>query len=144
MEDYKYYFKKFSGDSLLINDYKYWSWCLRENQVTLGSSVLLNKACKKSFGELSNEELLELRDVISNIEYAISKEFNYDKINYLALMMIDPLFHYHIIPRYKEDKALEGLKFKDFNYPGPSNLSLFNNVNENQKKVIIKQIKKWL
>ena len=106
--------------------------------------MLLNKACKKSFGDLSNEELLELRDVIKSVEYAMSKAYNYDKINYLALMMIDPLFHYHIIPRYKEDKTLLGLKFKDFNYPGPSNLSIFNNTNENQKKVITKQIKKWL
>jgi diadenosine tetraphosphate (Ap4A) HIT family hydrolase len=144
LKDYINYFKKFSGDRLLINDYKYWSWCLRENQVTLGSSVLLNKACKKSFSELSNEELFELRDVISKIEYAITMAFNYDKINYLALMMIDSLFHYHIIPRYMEDKALDGLKFKDFNYPGPSNLSLYNKINENQKIIIIKQIKKWL
>ena len=57
-------------------------------------------------------------------------------------MMIDPLFHFHIIPRYTEDITLQGLKFKDFNYPGPSNLSIFNDINENQKKVIIKQIKK--
>ena len=44
--------------------------------------------------------------------------------------MIDPLFHYHIIPRYKEEKTLEGLKFKDFNYPGPPDLSIFNNTNK--------------
>lgn len=144
MEDYEYYFKKFCGDSLLINDYKYWSWCLREDQVTLGSSILLNKACKKSFGDLAAEELLELRDVISSIEYALSKEFIFDKINYLALMMIDPLFHYHIIPRYKVDKTIQEMKFKDFNYPSPPDLNTFNNTDENQKKVIIKQIKKWL
>ena len=59
-------------------------------------------------------------------------------------MMIDPLFHYHIIPRYKTDKTIQGLKFKDFNYPNPPDLNIFNNTNENQKEVIIKQIKKWL
>ena len=123
MEGYEYYFNKFRGDKLLIKDYKYWSWCLREDQVTLGSSILLNKACKKSFGDLSNEELLELRDIITSVEYAISKEFNYDKINYLALMMVDKHVHFHVLPRYSESILFNGTEYSDEHWPVAPQLS---------------------
>ncbi|MDB4416147.1 hypothetical protein N9270_05420 [Akkermansiaceae bacterium] len=104
----------------------------------------MNKGCKKSFADLSEEELLELRAVTLEIESVLSGEFAYDNINYLALMMIDPLLHYHIIPRYKKNIFLGKVEFSDFSYPNPPDLTLFNQANDEEMKIIIKRIKKWL
>ena len=37
--------------------------------------------------------------------------FDHQKINYLALMMVDPHVHFHVIPRYSGSRELEGATF---------------------------------
>ena len=47
--------------------------------------------------------------------------FGASKINYLMLMMRDPQVHYHVLPRYLEDREFDGVIFSD--EPGPPVLS---------------------
>ena len=56
--------------------------------------------------------------------------FQYDKINYLMLMMIDPNVHFHILPRYSENRDFEGFYFKDYGWPGLPDFSKNNEIDD--------------
>ena len=55
---------------------------------------------------------------------------NYDKINYLTLMMVDRHVHFHIIPRYKEYRVVSGLRIEDIFWPGPPDVTRYIDVNK--------------
>jgi len=56
---------------------------------------------------------------IKDIEAALKAAFDYDKINYLMLMMVDPNVHYHVIPRYAAARSFNGAENADSGWPGP-------------------------
>jgi diadenosine tetraphosphate (Ap4A) HIT family hydrolase len=41
----------------------------------------------------------------------------YERINYLMLMMVDPHVHYHVIPRYSTSRTFNGVEFVDAGWP---------------------------
>jgi diadenosine tetraphosphate (Ap4A) HIT family hydrolase len=43
----------------------------------------------------------------------------YERINYLMLMMVDPDVHFHVLPRYSQQRELAGQLFPDTGWPGP-------------------------
>ena len=43
--------------------------------------------------------------VTRHIEGVLGRTFNYDRINYLMLMMVDPDVHFHVIPRYETQRT---------------------------------------
>lgn len=133
--------KKFNYKTNLIKEYDGWYWLLREEQVTIGSSILINKNPHLSFSELNEEELLELKQITSEIENSLSENYDYQRINYLMLMMNDPTVHFHVIPRYDKVKIFKKNKFYDHGYPGVPSLDLVNNCDRKLKEQIIKQIK---
>lgn len=110
---------KFRIGELVIKEYENWLLLTRVDQATLGSLVLINKNGAADFGELSSGEMVEMGIVVSEVEKKLKTAFGYDKINYLMLRMKDPEVHFHIIPRYAEDKVFEGRVYKDENWPGP-------------------------
>ena len=132
---------KFNYKTNLIKEYTGWYWLLREDQVTIGSSILINKHHHLSFSELSNEVLVELKVITSEIENSLNKNFNYQKINYLMLMMNDPTVHFHVIPRYESNRIFEKHKFYDHGYPGTPLLDFVNNCDKKIKEKIIIKIK---
>lgn len=114
--------EKFKLSELTIYKSKHWTWSLREDQVTLGSSVLsLNRECA-SFSEISLNESEDLKRIVQVLEATLQKLFTYDRINYLMLMMQDFHVHFHVIPRYQEQKDLLGFTWQDSDWPKPSNL----------------------
>ena len=58
-----------------------------------------------------------------SIERALRAAFDYQKLNYLALMMVDPHVHFHVIPRYSEAREFEGSTFLDAAWPKPPDLT---------------------
>lgn len=60
--------------------------------------------------------------ILKVMESTIVKTFGASKINYVMLMMVDPLLHFHILPRYKEERELFGETWADAAWPGPPNL----------------------
>ena len=133
--------KKFNYKSNLIKEYNCWYWLLRDEQVTIGSSILINKYHHLSFSGLNNEELFELRKITCEIENSLNKNFDYQRINYLMLMMNDPTVHFHVIPRYDTIRLFEKNKFYDYGYPGIPSLDLVNNCDKKLKEQIINKIK---
>ena len=79
--------------------------------------------------------------VFSHIEKTVKVKFDYDKINYLALMMIDFHVHFHIIPRYSEKKEMHGIDIIDNDWPKPPNVLEGTPLSESLSKQLISILK---
>ena len=80
----------------IIEEYTNWVVMLRPVQLTLGSLILACKEDVESFSALSNSSQKELSKVVLDIETTLKFCFDYSKINYLMLMMVDPHVHFHV------------------------------------------------
>lgn len=114
---------KFGYPGTLIKEYQNWVVLLRPQQVTLGSLVLGCKEPAKQFGEVSAAGFAELNRAVADLESALSSAFQFDRINYLMLMMVDPHVHFHVLPRYAEPRDIAGVSFVDRAWPKPPVLS---------------------
>ena len=114
--------RKFGAPQTLIHQYQYWSVMLRPVQLTLGSLVLAAHEPVHQFSKLSQASFTELHQITAQLEPALAKAFNYDKLNYLMLMMVDQDVHFHVIPRYAKARCFNGLEFIDFGWPGAPDL----------------------
>jgi diadenosine tetraphosphate (Ap4A) HIT family hydrolase len=114
--------EKFGYPKTLLKEFKHWCVLRRPAQVTLGALVLCAKSEVTSFGSLPPEGHAELHDCTSQIEAALRHFRSYDKINYLALMMVDPQVHFHVLPRYSGVQNFEGVAFPDLGWPGVPDL----------------------
>ena len=103
----------------IVKEYTNWVVMLRPVQLTLGSLILACKEDVKSFSALSNSSQRELSNVVLDIETTLKFCFDYSKINYLMLMMVDPHVHFHVFPRYDGQRAFAGTIFEDSDWPGP-------------------------
>lgn len=108
---------KFGYPASLIREYDNWVVLLRPKQATLGSLVLAHKSDATSAADISAESYAELARIKREIESTLHTCFGLDKINYLMLMMVDREVHYHVIPRYAEDKTFSGITFTDPGWP---------------------------
>lgn len=109
--------EKFRVDELQIVRLDHWTWSLRPTHATLGAGILsLNRACT-SFAAITRDEAAELADANREIEGRLRRAFKPDKFNYLALMMVDPQLHFHVIPRYESIREEFGAVWKDSGWP---------------------------
>lgn len=133
-------FDVFDEKSNLIKEYQYWKLLISNRPKTLGNCVAITKNHHENFSDLNKEEMAEFNDVVKDVEKALKKAFNYDKINYLMLMMKDKHTHFHIIPRYKDERDFAGIKWVDGLEPNVMNLKkvefLQEQLNEVKSKII--------
>lgn len=116
------FIKKFRLKELEIINWGTWTLSLRPQQVTLGSLVLsLNRPCPH-LGEMTIEETADLAMAFRQLESLLNQAFQIDKINYLALMMVDHQVHFHIIPRYEQRRIFNANTYEDKDWPKPPNL----------------------
>ncbi len=109
--------KTFGYPQTLVHEYTHWCVLLRPAQVTLGSLVLICKQDATQLADISDAAFAEMKQVIGDIESGLKKFRQWDKINYLALMMVDPQVHFHVIPRYNCDQEFAGVIFRDTGWP---------------------------
>jgi diadenosine tetraphosphate (Ap4A) HIT family hydrolase len=121
--------KKFGYPQTKIKEYEHWVILLRPDQVTIGSLILAYKKDVTSFSEVSYKGLQELKIIYSEIENNLEMLFGMEKINYLALMMVDNNVHYHVIPRYSKVVTFIGIEVKDYGWPSLPNFSISNKIN---------------
>ena len=114
---------KFGYPASLLREYASWVVLLRPVQPTLGSLVLACKEDASSLGAVSATAYAELSVATAELERALRTAFAYQKLNYLALMMVDPHVHFHVIPRYPEARKFEGSTFLDAAWPKPPDLT---------------------
>jgi diadenosine tetraphosphate (Ap4A) HIT family hydrolase len=115
--------EKFGYPSSLLHEYGSWVVLLRPAQPTLGSLVLACREGATSLGAVSGAAYAELALATADIERTLGQAFDFRKINYLALMMVDPHVHFHVIPRYSEPREFDGIRCEDTAWPKPPDLS---------------------
>lgn len=109
--------EKFGYPQTLVREFEHWLLLLRPAQVTLGSLVLAAKSDATAFGSLAPEAFVELAQVVAAIEAGLAKFVDFERINYLMLMMVDPHVHFHVFPRYSEPRQWQGQQFPDAGWP---------------------------
>ena len=114
--------EKFGYPATLLKEFEHWLVLLRPAQVTLGSLVLAARSDVTAYAALPREAFAEQADVVAAIERALSGFVDYERINYLMLMMVDPNVHFHVIPRYSAPRSWDGIEFPDAGWPGPPRL----------------------
>ena len=124
MELWRPFAETFDADNLTLFRTEHWSVLVRKGQVTLGTLVLAANRNFISASEFTQDELLELPQVVGQLESALTKAFAYDKINYLTLMMSDRHYHSHIVPRYEGARAFGGQTWEDTDWPGPPSVGV--------------------
>ena len=115
--------KKFGYPETLVREFDRWVVVLRPKQVTLGSLVLVCKEPVTALSAVSPDGFSELAEVTRQMEDTLARAFQYDKINYLLLMMVDPDVHFHVLPRYAGPRRFGDMEFTDTNWPGPPDLT---------------------
>ncbi|MEN8131731.1 MAG: HIT family protein [Pseudomonadota bacterium] len=123
---------KFGYPNTLLKEYRHWVVLLRPKQVTAGSLILALKGEAQSMAEVEEQQFLELTKVTADLETALRTSLAFDKINYLALMMVDKHVHFHVIPRYAQERQICGLTFVDPTWPKPPLLTQVNEISDAQ------------
>ena len=109
--------RKFGHPHTLVREYDHWVVLLRPQQPTLGSLVLAAKSDTTAFSDLAADAFAELRTAVYDIETVLTKRVQFERINYLMLMMVDPNVHFHVIPRYEGERSACGLTIADAGWP---------------------------
>ena len=123
MELWRPFAETFGADELTLFATDHWTVMVRKAQVTLGTLVLAANRNFISASELTAEEALELPQVVGRLESTLQDAFQFDKINYLCLMMTDRHYHFHVIPRYETPREFIGVEWTDSSWPGPPSLA---------------------
>ena len=115
--------EKFRLGELTVLRTEHWTWSVRPVQTTVGAGILSLNRFATSLGDLREEEGADLSRITPVIEERLRAFSAPDKMNYLALMMVDAHVHFHVIPRYAEPRSLVGHEWVDGAWPGPPALS---------------------
>ena len=110
---------KFGHPRTLVAETEYWLVLVRPAQLSLGSLVLVCKEQALALSELSVEAFAELKPITAKLEPMLKSFVGYERINYTALMMVDPDVHFHVFPRYSAIRSRDGIDFPDAGWPGP-------------------------
>ena len=114
--------EKFGWPGSLVREFAHWVVLVRPAQVTLGALVLAAKSDATAYGQLPREAFAEQAEAVAAIERALRAFSNFERINYLMLMMVDPNVHFHVIPRYSDARRWMDVEFPDAGWPGPPQL----------------------
>ncbi|OYX02408.1 MAG: HIT family protein [Caulobacter vibrioides] len=95
----------------------HWLVLVRPKQPTFGSLVLVCKDAVQAFSDVSPAAFADLQVAVAGIERLLKSQVDYEKINYLMLMMVDKDVHFHVLPRYAGVRTDEGVAFPDAGWP---------------------------
>lgn len=125
----------------LIKQYNHWVVLLRPKQTTLGSLVLAYIPDVENLSDISKDGFLEFGNIVKDIEQVLKNIFQYDKINYLTLMMVDKNVHMHVIPRYANSRTYHNKPYIDKGWPGVPDLSYSTSLNNQEQITLLEEIK---
>ncbi|MBL52217.1 MAG: HIT family protein [Candidatus Marinimicrobia bacterium] len=133
---------KFRYPDSIISENEHWYTLLRPEQITFSSIILICKNGKRnSFSQLNKFEQSDMFRAVNVIEKNIFNEFGCKKINYLALMMVDPFVHFHVIPRYNSPISFGDIEFLDPGFPGMPDLKHNTSISESKFLDLVAYIK---
>jgi diadenosine tetraphosphate (Ap4A) HIT family hydrolase len=114
--------EKFGFPGTLVREFEHWLVLVRPAQVTLGSLVLAARSDATAYGALPPAAFAEQAAAVAAIERVLAGYCQYERINYLMLMMVDRQVHFHVIPRYSGTREWRGLSFADRGWPAAPDL----------------------
>jgi diadenosine tetraphosphate (Ap4A) HIT family hydrolase len=132
---------KFGYPETCLAEYEHWVVLLRQKQVTAGSMVLACKAEAVAFGDVSAEAWADLARATADVEAAARAAFAYDRINYLALMMVDPHVHFHVLPRHETPREIAGAVIADEAWPKPPDITRTAELTDEQLAAIAERLR---
>jgi len=132
---------KFGYPESTVATYDHWVVLLRPAQVTAGCLVLACTEDATSLGALSRDAGAELPQVAANLEAAVSATFGPEKFNYLALMMVDPNVHFHVIPRYSQAVDVAGTEIPDPGWPRQPDMNAAVSLTGDQMAKLLEDLK---
>ena len=132
--------EKFGYPSTLLREFEHWLVLLRPAQVTLGSLVLVAKGDATAYSELPREAFAEQAEAVAAIERALKRFVDYERINYVMLMMVDPNVHFHVVPRYSRSRSWSGIDFPDAGWPGPPRLDAAVKLEVDKRDALVMEI----
>lgn len=115
----KKHWDKFRLDELCLYQNEFFVVALREIQKTPFSLILSAKKEIYRHSELTVEEFKLFQEAIVYVEDFCYTMVGATKINFVSLMMVDPILHYHIFPRFKDGIQVNGHDLVDIYYPKP-------------------------
>jgi diadenosine tetraphosphate (Ap4A) HIT family hydrolase len=133
--------RKFGYPDSLVHEFDHWAVLVRPAQVTLGSLVLVARSDATAYSDLPPEAFAEQGVAIRRIESALREFSNYERINYLMLMMVDREVHFHVIPRYSKPRQWNGIEFPDAGWPGPPQLKIAIEIGSDTVSTMTHQLK---
>lgn len=108
-----------AADDLTLFATEHWTIAVRRVQLTLGALTITANRRIFSAADLSPAEVAELPYMIGRLESTLKGAFQYDRINYICLMMIEPRLHFHALPRYAAARTFAGRTWQDAAWPDP-------------------------
>ena len=137
--------EKFGYPDSIIHSYEHWTVLLRPQQITLGALILGSNDKSTRFSDVPLVAMEQLAPAIRDIESTLTNCFNYDKINYLMLMMVDPHVHFHVVPRYESVRDFASVSISDPGWPGPPDLGKFADLTAEQHTELLNYMREhWV
>src|SRR5690625_5255945 len=110
---------KFRLAELTVVETEHWVLSVRPEQLTLGAMVLSARAGALTFSDLDAAAGADFVRVLGTAERVAKKTWGAIRINAIALMMKDPVVHFHVLPRYQAPVDAYGVSWVDEDWPGP-------------------------
>lgn len=111
-----------------LNDYKLfendnWIVSLRPEQKTPFSMIISIKSNIFQMRDLNSSQILELQETYKFIENISYDNLKANKVNFLCLMMVDSIVHFHVFPRFESVFNYKNIKLVDKYFPKPVDLT---------------------
>jgi len=102
----------------ILKTYKFWTVYLNANQAYLGRCyiALHRDGNLDPFLETTEAERRELGLIVAAVQKALNGLYQPDIYNYANLRNTWPKCHWHIIPRYRQARTINGCTFRDRNW----------------------------
>ncbi len=98
----------------IIKQYRYWTLYVHDNQQYLGRVyVWCRRDSALDLMDATEEERLELFEILTQVKTSLLKTFKPDWFNYAFLGNETQHLHGHIVPRYSTKKEFMGHIFED-------------------------------
>ena len=128
-DTYREFYQKYKIAKLKVFENNNWIVSLRPEQKTPFSFLLTIKSDKNELRSLNELEMIDLIESYNFIETLCYEKLGAVKVNYLCLMMLDSIVHYHVFPRFNKELIIENHVLIDEYFPKPVNLLDGKNLN---------------
>jgi diadenosine tetraphosphate (Ap4A) HIT family hydrolase len=109
----------FRLDELTVVEGDHWVVSVRPGQLTLGSMVVSSRTGLLDFVDLDAAASEELGRAFGEVERLARELLGAVRVNFVALMMKDPVIHFHALPRFDATVERYGRTWEDADWPGP-------------------------